>query len=102
MNHNESDSDAVEFVEDGSFKWWVHWHYALFGKDMVVFKKLVLKSSFTSMETSSIVQVLKPKCFHENRTAKELKKFLWDIEQYFKPMNITSMYLRGDAKDSGQ
>ncbi|KAL6312753.1 hypothetical protein AAG906_020640 [Vitis piasezkii] len=57
-------------------------------------------------EVSPKVRVPKPKGFNGNRNAKELKNFLWDIEQFFKvahvsdgeKVSITNMYLTGDAK----
>ncbi|KAG6507716.1 hypothetical protein ZIOFF_033067 [Zingiber officinale] len=53
-----------------------------------------------------VVRVPKPKSFGGTRSAKELKNFLWDMEQHFvvakvhetKKATITSMYLVGDAK----
>ncbi|KAI9177286.1 hypothetical protein LWI28_013276 [Acer negundo] len=54
----------------------------------------------------SRIKVPEPKHFQGSRNAKELKNFLWDIEQCFKAakisskeqVNITSMYLGRDAK----
>ena len=47
-----------------------------------------------------------PKAFSGARSAKELENFIWDMEQYFTAarvpdadkLNITTMYLTGDAK----
>ena len=69
-------------------------------------KKAVLQGSSLGPETSSKVRVLELKGFNDNRNAKELENFLWDIEQFFKAahipngekVSITSMYLIGDAK----
>ncbi|XP_059663503.1 uncharacterized protein LOC132309188 [Cornus florida] len=55
---------------------------------------------------SQKIKVPNPKSFSGTRNAKELKIFLWDMEQYFKAarildgekVTITSMYLSGDAK----
>lgn len=52
------------------------------------------------------LRVPEPLPFTGVRSAKELENFLWDMEQYFKAahipenerVNITSMYLSGDAK----
>ncbi|PHU30536.1 hypothetical protein BC332_02629 [Capsicum chinense] len=51
-------------------------------------------------------QIPEPKPFGSARSAKELENFLWDMEQYFTTalvaeidkLNITMMYLIGDAK----
>jgi hypothetical protein len=52
------------------------------------------------------LKVPKPKPFTGARSAKELKNFPWDMEQYFQAacipkeecVTITTMYLIGDAK----
>ena len=57
-------------------------------------------------EVATKVKVLELKPFNGARSAKDLKIFLWDMEQYFKVarvhdqemVTITSMYLSGDAK----
>ena len=57
-------------------------------------------------DAPSKVRVPKSKGFSENRNAKELESFLWDMEQFFQAahvldgekVQITSMYLSGDAK----
>ena len=72
----------------------------------ICFKKVVLQGSASSPEAPSKVWVPEPKGFNDNRNAKELENFLWDIEQFFKAahvpdgkkVSITSMYLTGDAK----
>ncbi|RVW20588.1 hypothetical protein CK203_115248 [Vitis vinifera] len=78
-----------------------------YGEDVVVLKKAVLQGSSSGSEASSSkVRVPEPKGFNNNRNAKELENFLWDIEQFFKAahvpdgekVSITSMYLTGDAK----
>ena len=55
---------------------------------------------------SSKVKIQEPKAFSGARSAKELENFIWDMEQYFTTarvpdadkLNITTMYLTGDAK----
>ena len=55
---------------------------------------------------SSKVKIPEPKAFSDARSAKELKNFIWTMEQYFTAarvpdadkLNITTMYLTGDAK----
>ncbi|KAH0773471.1 hypothetical protein KY290_010608 [Solanum tuberosum] len=55
---------------------------------------------------SSKVKIPEPKAFGGARSAKELENFIWDMEQYFTAarvpdadkLNITTMYLTGDAK----
>ena len=52
------------------------------------------------------VNIPEPKAFRGARSAKELENFIWDMEQYFTAarvpdadkLNITTMYLTGDAK----
>ena len=54
----------------------------------------------------SKVNIPEPKAFSGARSAKELENFIWDMEQYFTAarvpdddkLNITTMYLTGDAK----
>ena len=51
------------------------------------------------------MKVLDPKPYQGSRSSKELENFLWDVEQYFRAVDIpeeekvsiTSMYLTGDA-----
>ena len=78
-----------------------------YGKDIAILKKAVLQGFASGPEASSSkVRVPEPKGFNDNRNAKELENFLWDIEQFFKAahvpdgekVSITSMYLTGDAK----
>ena len=55
---------------------------------------------------SSKVKLPEPKAFCGARSDKELENFIWDMEQYFTAarvpdadmLNITTMYLTGDAK----
>jgi hypothetical protein len=69
----------------------------------------VLKKAVVSAPTgggSSKPRVPEPKPFCGARSSKELENFLWDMEQYFgvarieadEQVNITAMYLSGDAK----
>ena len=54
----------------------------------------------------SKVNIPEPKAFSGARSAKELENFIWDMDQYFTTarvsdadkLNITTMYLTGDAK----
>ena len=76
-----------------------------YGEDVAVLKKAVLQG-FSSGPEALSSKVRKPKGFNDNMNAKELEKFLWDMEQFFKAahipddekVSITSMYLTGDAK----
>lgn len=60
----------------------------------------------TEAASTSKRKVPEPKAFQGVRDAKELENFLWDMEEYFcaarvpadEQVNITSMYLAGDAK----
>ncbi|GFZ09167.1 hypothetical protein Acr_20g0009750 [Actinidia rufa] len=69
-------------------------------------KKVVTGSAHIVPMFFHKVKVPEPKSFGGAWSAKELKKFLWDIEQYFKTTRIpdgekvsfTSMYLSDDAK----
>ena len=61
--------------------------------------------SSTRVESSK-VKIPEPKSFSGLRSVKELENFIWDMEQYFtaarvpdaNKLNITTMYLSGDAK----
>ncbi|XP_069144447.1 uncharacterized protein [Solanum lycopersicum] len=61
--------------------------------------------SSTRVESTK-VKIQDPKAFSGARSAKELENFIWDMEQYFTAakvpnadkLNITTMYLSGDAK----
>ncbi|KAL0446348.1 UNVERIFIED_CONTAM: hypothetical protein Slati_1762700 [Sesamum latifolium] len=71
--------------------------------DLRPVKKAVASSG---VAVASKVRVPDPKPFGCERSAKELKNFLWDMKAYFKAakvpdaekVSITSMYLTGDAK----
>ena len=75
-------------------------------KEKLTLVKRAMHSRPVVGETSSKIKVLEPMAFGCTRSAKELKNFLWDMEQYFKAahvfaeekVTITSMYLFGDAK----
>ncbi|RVW31327.1 hypothetical protein CK203_103435 [Vitis vinifera] len=45
-------------------------------------------SSSGPVASSSKVQVPEPKGFNDNRNAKELENFLWDMEQFFKAAHV--------------
>lgn len=68
--------------------------------------KIALRSDAADGRTASKVKVPEPKSFEGARSSKELENFLWDMETYFQAaripngekVNITSMYLAGDAK----
>ena len=57
-------------------------------------------------EATTKIKISDLKLFKGTRSAKDLKNFLWDMEQYFKAtrvpegkkVSITSMYLSKDAK----
>ena len=73
--------------------------------ELVVLCRAVAALSSTRVESSK-VKIPYPKAFSGARSAKELENFIWDIEQYFTAarvpdadkLNITTMYLSGDAK----
>ena len=75
-------------------------------EDVSVLKKVVLQGSPRAIEAPPNVQVLELKGFDGTRSAKELKNFLWDMEQFFnaalvadkEKVSIISMHLLGDAK----
>lgn len=53
--------------------------------------KMVITGSSSGSDSSLIplkLKILKPKLFGGNKNSKELKNFLWDIEQYFKAIRI--------------
>lgn len=68
--------------------------------------KRAINNTLRGDEGPSKVKVPEPKAYSGTRNAKELKNFLWDMEQYFQHarvpeaerVTITSMYLEGDAK----
>ena len=74
--------------------------------DVAVLKKAILQGAFPATDAPPKFRVPKPKGFSGNRNAKELENFLWDMEQFFQAaqvaegekVQITSMYLTGDAK----
>ena len=55
-----------------------------YGEDVAVLKKDVFQGSSSGPEALFKVRVLEPKGFNDNRNAKELENFLWDMEQFFK------------------
>jgi hypothetical protein len=69
-----------------------------------ILKQVVINSP--SGVSTSKRNVPKPKSFGRAKSSKELENFLWDMEQYFSVMkisvaeqvNLTVMYLTGDAK----
>jgi len=69
-----------------------------------ILKQIVINSP--SGVSTSKRNVPKPKSFGRAKSSKELENFLWDMEQYFSVMkisvaeqvNLTVMYLTGDAK----
>ncbi|XP_015084310.1 uncharacterized protein LOC107027747 [Solanum pennellii] len=73
--------------------------------ELVVLYRAVATLSLTRVESSK-VKIPEPKAFSGARSAKELENFIWDMEQYFTAarvpdadkLNITTMYLSGDAK----
>ena len=75
-------------------------------EDVVVLKKVVLRTSPRIIDVSAKVRVLEPKGFDGGRSAKEIENILWDMEQFFRAtqvadeekVSITGMYLLGDAK----
>ena len=75
-------------------------------KDVAVLKKAILQGASPATDAPPKVRVPEPKGFSGNRNAKELENFLWDMEQFFQAahvaegekVQITSMYLTGDAK----
>ena len=72
--------------------------------EIAVLKKAVVSAPMGG--GSSKPRVPEPKPFCGARSSKELENFLWDMEQYFgvarieadEQVNITAMYLSGDAK----
>ena len=68
--------------------------------------RLAIAASGQPRGEHSKVRIPEPKTFGGARSAKELENFLWDMEQYFTTariaendkLNITTMYLAGDAK----
>ena len=72
--------------------------------EIAVLKKAVV--NIPGSGGSSKPRVPEPKSFGGARNSKELENFLWDMEQYFgvakigaeEQVNITAMYLSGDAK----
>ena len=73
--------------------------------ELVVLCQVVATLSSNRVESSK-VNILEPKAFSGARSSKELENFIWDMEQYFTAarvpdddkLNITTMYLTGDAK----
>ncbi|KAK4722048.1 hypothetical protein R3W88_012281 [Solanum pinnatisectum] len=73
--------------------------------DIIVLCQAVAALGSTRGESSK-VKILKPNAFGGATSAKELENFIWDMEQYFtvakvletNKLNITTMYLTGDAK----
>ncbi|XP_027150169.1 uncharacterized protein LOC113750389 [Coffea eugenioides] len=73
-----------------------------------VLKRAVGSSNTQTVQKSSRgkVKVPEPKPYQGSRSSKDLENFLWDVEQYFKAVDvpevekvsIASMYLSGDAK----
>jgi hypothetical protein len=69
-----------------------------------ILKQVVINTP--SGVSTSKRNVPKPESFGRARSSKELENFLWDMEQYFSVMkisvaeqvNLTVMYLTGDAK----
>lgn len=55
-----------------------------FEENIADLKKVVLQGSILSVEALSKFHVLEPKSFTGHQNAKELKNFLWDMEQYSK------------------
>ncbi|GMJ01878.1 hypothetical protein HRI_003857000 [Hibiscus trionum] len=60
-----------------------------------------------TLDMGQRTRVPEPQRYKENRDAKELENFLFDIEQYFQStrtvteddkVSVASMYLSGDAK----
>ncbi|XP_012838926.1 PREDICTED: uncharacterized protein LOC105959382 [Erythranthe guttata] len=88
--------DAVETKLDGMLT------------DLTVLKRAVRNegSSSEGRSSGSKVRVPEPTAFDGVRSAKEVKNFVWDMENYFEAakvpdhekVTITSMYLVGDAK----
>ncbi|KAG6507273.1 hypothetical protein ZIOFF_032615 [Zingiber officinale] len=72
---------------------------------LVVLRRAV-SSSAEHPKDRPAVKVPEPKAYGGARSAKELKNYLWDMEQYFlaarvletEKVTISSMYLGGDAK----
>ena len=75
-------------------------------ENVVVLKKALLQTSPRASDALPKVRLPKLKGFDGAGSAKELKNFLWDMEQFFKAahvvdeekVSITGMYLMGDAK----
>ena len=73
--------------------------------ELVVLCRVVATLSSNCVESSK-VKIPEPKAFSGARSAKELENFIWDMELYFTAarvpdadkLNITTMYLTGDAK----
>ena len=75
--------------------------------DVSLLKKALQNASLSSSsESTQKAKVPDPKPFTGSRNAKELENFLWDMGHYFKAVrtpdaekvDLTSMYLTGDAK----
>lgn len=76
-------------------------------EDEMVAVRSTAQTSATLMEMfPSKIKIHDPKPLNGVRNAKELKTFMWDMEQYFntaycpehEKITIISMYLMGDAK----
>lgn len=77
--------------------------------EVTVLRRLVCSGASTSIQNEgrpNKIKIPEPKPFIGVRNAKELENFIWDVEQYFRAahipdgekVNITSMYMSGDAK----
>ena len=79
---------------------------SLEGEIVLLNRAMVQGTPSTSNLPLAKVRVPEPKPFGDVRNAKDLKNFLWDMEQYFiaaripigEQVTITTMYLSGDAK----
>ncbi|XP_061956833.1 uncharacterized protein LOC133678522 [Populus nigra] len=112
-NENESVNDrlayAVEMAERAAGQYVdlaaeVSSKIQILEGEIAVLKKAVVSTPMGG--GSSKPRVPEPKPFCGARSSKELENFLWDMEQYFgvariaadEQVNITAMYLSGDAK----
>ncbi|XP_027156075.1 uncharacterized protein LOC113756717 [Coffea eugenioides] len=85
-----------------------HAEIAALQSEIGVLKRAVGSSNTQPVQKSSRgkVKVPEPKPYQGSRSSKDLENFLWDVEQYFKAVDvpevekvtIASMYLSGDAK----